>query len=116
MNPDYPSEEALNKIYACHNWRDWCSTYPCDSCPEKKQHPLLTDPDAWFVRGFGIEEKPMKTRYDLLPADALEELALVYNFGVKKHGDERAWESGTKWSKHFGAIMRHAWAWMRGET
>ena len=56
-----------------------------------------------------------KLRYDLLPVKPLEELARVYTIGAKKYGD-RNWEKGLKFGRVFGALMRHAWAWWRGET
>lgn len=55
-----------------------------------------------------------KTRYDLLPADALDKIATVFTFGSVKYGD-RNWENGMSWGRLFGALMRHSWAWFRGE-
>ena len=57
-----------------------------------------------------------KLRYDLLPAHAMNELALAATVGANKHG-ERDWERrpGLRWSMFFGAIMRHAWSWWKGE-
>jgi len=55
-----------------------------------------------------------KLRYDLLPADALEELVKVYTAGAEKYTD-RNWEKGMAWTRAFGSLQRHAWAWMRGE-
>lgn len=55
-----------------------------------------------------------KLRYDLIPASSLAELARVYTFGAQKYG-ERNWERGVKFSRVFGAIMRHMWAWWAGE-
>jgi len=55
-----------------------------------------------------------KARYDLIPADALEEIAKVYTMGAEKYAD-RNWEAGMSWSRAFGSLMRHAWAWMAGE-
>jgi hypothetical protein len=55
-----------------------------------------------------------KLRYDLLPADALEELVKVYTSGADKYHD-RNWEKGMAWSRAFGSLQRHTWAWMRGE-
>ena len=56
-----------------------------------------------------------KLRYDLIPACSLEELVRVYTFGAGKYGD-RNWEKGMSWGRIFGAIMRHLWAWWRGEN
>lgn len=58
------------------------------------------------------QEKP---RYDLIPAKALHELVLVYTMGSQKYA-ARNWEIGLDWSRVFGALMRHSWAWFRGET
>ena len=55
-----------------------------------------------------------KIRYDLLPADALEALALVYTKGAEKYAD-RNWEKGMSWSRCFASLMRHIWAFWRGE-
>lgn len=56
-----------------------------------------------------------KARYDLIPPEALEILAALYATGAKKY-DARNWEKGMDWSRCYAAMMRHAWAWMRGEN
>lgn len=55
-----------------------------------------------------------KTRYDLLPPEFLEGTAQILTFGASKYG-ERNWEIGMAWGRPFGALMRHMWAWWRGE-
>ena len=55
-----------------------------------------------------------KTRYDLIDAYALEQLALIYTFGAIKYEDEN-WRKGISWKRIFGAIMRHLWAFWTGE-
>ena len=55
-----------------------------------------------------------KERYDLIPAGPLNTLAQVYTMGAKKY-DDRNWEKGIKWGRIFAAIMRHLWAFWRGE-
>lgn len=55
-----------------------------------------------------------KLRIDLIPAQALEELAAVYTYGANKYADHN-WRRGIKWSRVFGAMMRHLWAFWRGE-
>lgn len=55
-----------------------------------------------------------KLRFDLIPVLPLEEVALVYTIGARKYAD-RNWEKGLKWGRIFSAMMRHAWAWWRGE-
>lgn len=58
----------------------------------------------------GVKEE----RYDLIPAEPLRMLAVLYGRGANKY-EERNWEKGFEWSKAFGAMMRHAWAFWRGE-
>lgn len=55
-----------------------------------------------------------KIRYDLIDAYALHELAKIYTHGSLKYADNN-WRKGFKWSRIFGAMMRHAWAFWRGE-
>lgn len=56
-----------------------------------------------------------KERYDLLPAYGLDELARVMSYGAQKYAD-RNWEKGMPHCRIFAALMRHCWAWLRGET
>ena len=55
-----------------------------------------------------------KLRYDLLPADALQELVAVFTKGAEKY-EPRNWEKGFHWMSCFASLMRHSWAWARGE-
>jgi hypothetical protein len=55
-----------------------------------------------------------KPRFDLIPPEALEALAAHYAAGARKYQD-RNWEKGMLWCRCFGSLMRHAWAWLRGE-
>lgn len=62
----------------------------------------------------GIKYDGGKLRFDLIPGEALIELAKIYTFGAAKYEDHN-WRKGMKWSRIFGAIMRHTWAWFMGE-
>lgn len=66
------------------------------------------------IAGEGIKFDADKTRYDLLPPEFLEGTAQILTFGARKYG-ARNWEKGMAWSRPFGALMRHMWAWWRGE-
>lgn len=55
-----------------------------------------------------------KPRADLLPPDALLEVAKVLDYGARKYAP-RNWEKGLAWGRLSGALLRHLWAWMRGE-
>lgn len=62
----------------------------------------------------GRKDDTDKIRMELLPPELLEATAAVLTYGAKKYAD-RNWEKGMKWSRVFGALMRHMWAWWRGE-
>ncbi len=64
--------------------------------------------------GGGLRYNEGKARFDLLPPEALEALAHHYGRGAAKY-EARNWERGMAWCKCFASMMRHAWAWMRGE-
>lgn len=56
-----------------------------------------------------------KLPYDLYPSEALEGTIRVLQFGAKKYS-ARNWENGMRWGRLFAALMRHLWAWWRGEN
>lgn len=56
-----------------------------------------------------------KTRLELFPGDALFAIGDILTSGAKKYAD-RNWEKGMKWSRPFGAAMRHGWAWWQGKV
>jgi|TARA_R110000803_G_scaffold48712_1_gene101250 hypothetical protein len=55
-----------------------------------------------------------KLPYELIAPEFLEATCEILQFGANKYG-ERNWELGMKWSRPFSALMRHMWAWWRGE-
>ena len=55
-----------------------------------------------------------KPRYDLLPWDALDEVAQVLAYGSKKYTD-RNWEKGFTWGRLVASSFRHLAAFARGE-
>lgn len=59
-----------------------------------------------------------KPRWDLVDFDTVEGMVDILTFGAEKY-EERNWEKGIKWSRVFGALMRHLSAWwmsrLRGE-
>jgi hypothetical protein len=62
----------------------------------------------------GVKFDDDKTPYELLPPELLHGVAQVLKFGAIKYS-ARNWELGMAWSRPFGALMRHMWAWWRGE-
>lgn len=57
-----------------------------------------------------------KTDWSLLPMEALEEVVKVLEFGARKY-DRNNWRRGEgfKYSRVFNSLLRHAYAWWRGE-
>ena len=55
-----------------------------------------------------------KPPYHLLAPEMLDGTARVLAFGAEKYAP-RNWELGMSWSRPFSALMRHMWAWWRGE-
>ena len=58
------------------------------------------------------EEKP---RTDLIPPEALLEVAKIFGFGAKKYSDDN-WRDGFGWRRLYGSILRHLFAWATGES
>ena len=55
-----------------------------------------------------------KPAYDLIAPEFLDGLASGLTYGAAKYA-ARNWEKGMSWGRCFGALMRHLWAWWRGE-
>ncbi len=50
----------------------------------------------------------------LLPTRPLEAIARVLDFGARKYAPDN-WRKGIAYTRVYGAILRHMWAWWRGE-
>jgi hypothetical protein len=55
-----------------------------------------------------------KPRMDLLDAEWLIETAKVLTFGARKYAPNR-WRDGIAQSRVFAALLRHLFAWLKGE-
>lgn len=62
----------------------------------------------------GVKFDDDKIRYDLMPPEMLDGVNRVLMFGAAKYAP-RNWERGMPWSRVFNSLMRHMWAWFRGE-
>lgn len=62
----------------------------------------------------GGEKGRKPERYDLLPYEALDEVARVYGMGAEKYEDWN-WAKGYAWSLSLGALQRHVAAFAQGE-
>lgn len=63
----------------------------------------------------GRKDDHGKLPWHLLPPDAIDQILWVLQHGATRYG-ERNWEIGMHWSRPFSALMRHMWAWWRGEV
>lgn len=64
----------------------------------------------------GRKDDGGKLRFDLLPPDALIELARVYTAGANNPSyGPRNWETGITYGRIFAALQRHSWAFWQGE-
>lgn len=62
----------------------------------------------------GVKHDQHKIRWDLVPYDAVNEIAKVLTFGAAKY-EARNWEKGMNWSRAFGALQRHLTRWFHGQ-
>lgn len=63
----------------------------------------------------GMKFDGEKPRHDLISPLALDELAKVLAFGAKKY-EPYNWAKGIKYTRILGAILRHTYAYLRGES
>ena len=70
--------------------------------------------DRLEERNEGRKSDTSKNPLDLLPVDALQAVGAVLQYGATKY-EPRNWEKGLSWSRVYGAILRHLFAWWRGE-
>lgn len=70
---------------------------------------MLKNSDAYsYTEGVKFDED--KLRLELIPPEVITALGEVLTYGAKKY-DDRNWEKGMKWSRVYGAALRHLNAW-----
>ena len=65
-------------------------------------------------RGSGARYNDGKVALELIPGIALEDCARVFDYGRKKYAAWN-WAKGMQWMVPFGCLLRHLYAWARGE-
>ncbi len=93
--------------------------YFCKECRrdiEAMHHPAMVPTPPGGQEIIGRKDDSEKSRWDLFPFDALEEVARVLSYGAKKYEPEN-WRKveGGRW-RYFGAALRHLSAWWLGEA
>lgn len=61
----------------------------------------------------GRKDDAGKARIELVPPEMMGAMATILTLGAEKYG-ERNWEKGMAWSRIYGALERHMWAWWSG--
>lgn len=64
-----------------------------------------------FSTGSVRDSRDGKGRYDLIPPEAIHELAIHFEDGAKKYG-ERNWELGQPISRIMDSALRHTFSYM----
>lgn len=77
---------------------------------EEKKKSLKQEQVVPVVENTGMKFDAGKNRLELIPPEAIWGLGEILTFGATKYSD-RNWEKGMKWSRVFGAAMRHLWKW-----
>lgn len=62
----------------------------------------------------GVKHDAGKNRLELLAPEFVEGVGSVMTFGAGKYSAGN-WAKGMKWTRPFGAALRHLYAWARGE-
>lgn len=94
-----------------------CQAKQCSDlmvCPACDLSWGTNDPAPPACRQEGVKHDEHKVPMHLLPPELLEGTAAVLDFGARKYS-ARNWELGMAWHRPFSAMMRHMWAWWRGE-
>ena len=66
------------------------------------------------ILGVTAIQEMEKTRFDLVPWEAVGDIADVLSIGAQKYSANN-WCRGTEWGRYFAALCRHIFAWWRGE-
>jgi hypothetical protein len=77
---------------------------------------LAPSSDGTIQPGFAPKFDATKVRVDLLPIDAMTQVADVFGFGAKKYFANSYRQGETvAWSRTYGSILRHLFAFWQGE-
>ncbi len=85
--------------------------FRCADCAQ--QRPAIEQNGPALASG-GTKADSGKLGTHLLPTRPLEAIARVLDFGARKYAEEN-WRAGISYSRIYGAVLRHMWAWWRGE-
>jgi len=67
-----------------------------------------------MISGHGTKDDAGKTRFSLVPVEALTAIAGVFTYGAKKYSEDN-WRNGMSWRRMLDPLKRHIAAWEGGE-
>lgn len=82
--------------------------------PGWKEDLLRQEQIRRFDSGAVRSDDSKKPRWDLLPFAAIDQVAMVMEYGSRKYTD-RNWERGIPLMRMVGSALRHVKAWVLGE-
>jgi len=62
----------------------------------------------------GVKNDDGKPAFGLLAPEMLHGVSVILEYGARKYA-ARNWEKGISYTRVFGGLMRHLWAWWGGE-
>ena len=68
-----------------------------------------------YASGAKGDDDTGKTRWDLIPIEAEERIAIVFTKGAEKYGDEN-WRKGIDPNKLYEKALRHLKTWKKGDN
>lgn len=111
------SNDRRIKCPKCHCLQEipiYITEFNCIGCGQKCYVAEITQPQPKQPKE-GLKYDHGKLRWELFPAESAEQIIKVLMFGATKY-DAWNWSKGIKFTRLFAALMRHMWAWYRGET
>lgn len=97
----------LNYV-ATHTPQDYAELFTADV------DRYISNGEVRSVSSTGGEKGVKLARYDLIPVDALRQVAEHYGRGAEKYADNQ-WRKSYEWSKSYAALQRHATQFWGGE-
>jgi len=79
---------------------------------------LFDDTTEYIVDESGARKGVKNARFDLIPPEALSEIAAVYGYGEKKYPSKNGkpnYMNGFRYMLLIGAMLRHVFRWVAGE-
>lgn len=114
-----------NLIHGSHNWNRGTGkqgeTYFCGGTTQPRYPKLDASvfpprpvEEVRTVSSTGGEKGVKPQRHSLIPSEALDTVAELYNFGTEKYSAHN-WRKGYEWSKSIDSLLRHAHKFNAGE-